>query len=155
MKQLVALVPPLVLVLAAPVSGQSGPEATLLELNRRLFETKVLDRDPAFLRSISDDTYVVIAPGGVVESREQVIRDLGAFVTVDSLSIENERVVVSGPTAVVLNRLVLHGRVQGPLGELGPITVMTVFTRGDDGGWRAVSRAYSTCDAGAVAHGLC
>jgi hypothetical protein len=153
MKHLLALVA--LLVLAAPAPGQSDPEATLLELNRRRFETKILDRDPAFLRSISDDTYIVIAPGGVIETREQVIRDLGAFVTVDSLSIESERVVVTGPTAIVLNRLVLHGRVQGPVGELGPITVKTIFARGDGGGWQAVSRAYSTCDAEAVARGLC
>jgi hypothetical protein len=52
---------------------------------------------------------------------------------VDSLSIENERMVESGPTAIVLDRLVLHGRVQGPI----------------------VSRAYSTCQPEAVARGLC
>jgi hypothetical protein len=153
MRSLLTLVS--LLVLAAPVPGQSDPEAALLELNRRLFETKILDRDPALLRSISDDSYVVIAPGGVIETREQVIRDLGAFVTVDSLSIENERALVAGPTAIVLNRLVLHGPVQGPIGEIGPITVMTVFTRGDGTGWRVVSRAYSTCDPEAVARGLC
>jgi hypothetical protein len=153
MKHLLTLVP--LLLLAAPAPGQSDPETTLLELNHRLFVTKILDRDPTFLRSISDDSYVVIAPGGVIESREQVLLGLEAFITVDSLSITNERVTMSGPTAIVLNRLVLHGRVQGPIGEIGPITVMTVFTRGDDAGWRAVSRAYSTCDPEAVARGLC
>jgi hypothetical protein len=112
MRSLLTLVS--LLVLAAPVPGQSDPEAALLELNRRLFETKILDRDPALLRSIWDDSYVVIAPGGVIETREQVIRDLGAFVTVDSLSIENERVLVSGPTAIVLNRLVLMVRSRDP-----------------------------------------
>ena len=50
--------------LVSAARAQSEDEQALLELNRRLFETQILDQDPALLRSISDDSYVVIAPGG-------------------------------------------------------------------------------------------
>jgi hypothetical protein len=147
----------LLLALATPALEQADTERTLLDLNRQLFETLILERDPSFLRSMSDESYVVIAPGGVIESREQVIAGLKAFTTVDSISIENERVVQSGATAIVLNRLVIHGPLQGPISEidLGPSSVMTVFNQGSDGRWSVVSRALSACHPAAMQRGLC
>ena len=103
-----------VLALAAPAGAQAETESILLELNRQLTETQILEQDPTFLRSISDESYVVVAPGGVIESREQVIAGLRAFAAVDSISIEKEGVVQSGATAVVLNRLVIHGPLREP-----------------------------------------
>ena len=140
---------------AMPLAAQSDPDAVLLDLNRRLFETQILDQDPAFLRSITDDSYVVVAPGGVIESREQAIRGLRAFETVDSITISNERVVRQGSTAIVLNRLVIHGVIQGPVGQVGPTSAMTVFHRTDDERWVAVSRALTRCDPRAVERGIC
>ncbi|MFW6089995.1 MAG: nuclear transport factor 2 family protein [Gemmatimonadota bacterium] len=150
-----ALVP--LLGAAAPALAQSNAEMELLELNRRLFETQILEQDPTLLRSVSDESYVVIAPGGVIESREQVIAGLGAFVSVDSISIGNERVVRSGATAIVLNRLVIHGPLQGPVGEvdLGPMSVMTVFSRDGAERWSVVSRALATCHPAALERGIC
>jgi hypothetical protein len=142
------------LCLAAPVSAQSDDD-TLLELNRGLFETQILDQDPSLLLSLSDASYVVIAPGGVIESRDQVIRGLRAFAAVDSITIENERVVRHGATAIVLNRLVVHGALRGPVGPMGPVSAMTVFHLGEDGEWRVVSRALTRCDPRAVARGIC
>lgn len=140
--------------LAAPVSAQSADD-TLLELNRGLFETQILDQDPSLLLSLSDESYVVIAPGGVIESRDQVVRGLRAFVAVDSITIENERVVRQGATAIVLNRLVVHGELRGPMGQLGPVSAMTVFHLGEDGEWQVVSRALTRCDPRAVDRGIC
>lgn len=142
---------------AAPALAQVDTEVELLDLNRQLFETQILEQDPTFLRSVSDESYVVIAPGGVIESREQVIAGLGAFATVDSISIENERLVRSGATAIVLNRLVIHGPLQGPVGEigLGPISAMTVFSQGSDDRWSVVSRALSPCHPAALERGIC
>lgn len=142
---------------AAPALAQSNAETELLELNRQLFETQILEQDPTFLRSVSDESYVVVAPGGVIESRERVIAGLAAFAAVDSISIENERVVRSGATAVVLNRLVIHGPLEGPAGEidLGPMSVMTVFGRGGDDRWSVVSRALSACHPAALERGIC
>ena len=71
----------------------------LLDLNRRLFETQILEQDPALLLFMSSDSYVVIAPGGVVESRDQAMAGLRAFVDVDSLTLENECVIREGETA--------------------------------------------------------
>lgn len=62
----------LLLSVAAPTLAQEGTEMGLLELNRQLFEPQLLEQDPTFLRSISDESYVVVAPDGVIESRAQV-----------------------------------------------------------------------------------
>lgn len=138
-----------------PAFAQSPSEAALLEMNQRLFESLLLEQDAAFLRSISDDSFFVVAPGGVVETRQQLIDDLPSFATIDSIAVQDARVVLAEETAVVVNRLLIHGEIQGPIGEIGPITVLTVFNRAFDGEWRAVARAYSTCDPQAVAMGLC
>lgn len=142
---------------AAPALAQEDPEMELLELNRQLFETQILEQDPTLLRSVSDASYVVVAPGGVIESRDQVIAGLSAFTTVDSITIENERVVRSGTTSIVLNRLVIHGPIQGPVSEidLGPTSVMTVFSHGSDERWSVVSRALSVCHPAALERGIC
>ena len=135
--------------------GSMDAAPALLEMNRRLFETKILEQDPAFLKSVSDRSYHVIAPGGVVETREQLIADLWAFSTVDSIRVQNELFLDGGRTAVIINRLLIHGPIQGPLGEIGPVTVMTVFGQNDLGDWRVLGRAYSRCDPGALAVELC
>jgi hypothetical protein len=152
---------PLLLTLPAPAWGQvegvppGQEEEVLVVLDQRLFETLILDQDPELLLSVSDSSYVEVAPGGVIETREEIIRDLWGFTTVDSITVEPEGFIPQGATAVVLSRLAIHGPVQGPIGEIGPIRVMTVFTRVDGRGWQVVSRAYSTCDPEAVALGLC
>lgn len=147
----------LFLGVAAPALAQESTEAELLDLNRQLFETQILEQDPTLLRSVSDASYVVIAPGGVIESRDQVIAGLSAFTTVDSISIENERFVRSEATAIVLNRLVIHGPLQGPVGEidLAPTSVMTVFSQDGEDRWSVVSRALSMCHPAAVERGIC
>ena len=124
-------------------------------MNRLLFETQILEQDDAYLRSVTDDSYIIIAPGGVIETREQVIRGLRAFATVDSITISNERVVRQGPTGIVLNRLQIHGTIQGPIGQIGPISAMTIFNRSEDGDWTVVSRALSLCNPMAVERGIC
>ncbi len=167
------MAPALILALAAAACGQAQgdpqtrveaqdqgepqgqEEEALLALNQRLFETLILEQDPELLRSVSQESYVELAPGGVLETREEIIRDLWAFTTVDSITVEHEGFIPRGATAVALNRLLLHGPVQGPIGQLGPVRVMTVFTREGGGDWQVVSRAYSTCDPEAVALGLC
>lgn len=67
--------------------------AELLEMNHLLFTTQMMSRDPSYLLEHSDETCVVVGPGGVVEDRDQVIAGLRAFVGVDSVVIS--RVAIS------------------------------------------------------------
>ena len=136
-------------------TAQPNDKNELLNLNRQLTQTMILEQDPFFLLSITNETYVEIAPGGVIESREQIINDLWAFASVDSLTTANEQVIFSGSTAVVLNRLQIHGPIQGPLGEIGPVNMITTYNRDSNGKWCVVARAYSICDPQAVSLGLC
>ena len=45
--------------------------------------TQMVERDETFLVENSMDSYTVVAPGGVVETREQVIGGFAAFAAVD------------------------------------------------------------------------
>jgi len=135
-------------------NAQTDVAQALIELNRALVETQMLDRDPTFLLENSVDEYVVVAPGGVVENRERVVAGLGAFSRVDSLSLTEDRVTVTGATAVVINRMLVYGEVGIPI-EPGPRRAMTVFSRDANGQWKAVSRTVTPCHPRAVQAGLC
>lgn len=147
------------LLLALPLAGQgiheiAAEDTALAALDRRLFETQIIDQDPELLLSLSGDSYTVIAPGGVIESRERVIAGIRAFATVDSLTIEPVQVVRDGETAVVFSRILIHGALMGPLGRLPKLATMTVYTRKGTG-WVVVSRALTPCDPRAIERGLC
>lgn len=147
-------------LLSLPLAGQTNPEVAdsdtlLVALDRRLFETQIVERDPELLLSISTDDYTVVAPGGVIEPRGRVIAGLRAFATVDSLTVEPVGVVRRGETAVVFSRILIHGELTGPLGQLPKLATMTVYTRTGPGEWTVVSRALTPCDPRAIERGLC
>lgn len=137
------------------IFDQSDLESKLLGLNRNLTESMIMKQDGELLMSVSNPGYFEIAPGGVIESREQIISDLWAFSTVDSISIENERFIKLGSTAVVTNRLVIFGPIQGPIGEIGPMTMISTFGKDGNGDWKIISRAYSICAPEAINLNLC
>lgn len=148
-----------VLFLALPVAGQTlhemaDEDAELVALDRRLFETQILDQDPELLLSRSADSYTVVAPGGVIESRDRVIAGLRAFERVDSLTYEPVQVVRHDETAIVFSRILIHGALMGPLGRLPKLATLTVYTR-NGSGWTVLSRALTPCDPRAVERGLC
>jgi hypothetical protein len=126
----------------------------LLQLNRRLIETQMLERDPSFLIENSTPEYVVVGPGGVVETRDQVIAGLGAFSRLDSISISREEVRASDGVAIVTNRLELHGELNLPIGPLGSLTASTTFVQ-IRGRWMAVARSSTPCALRAAERGLC
>lgn len=139
---------------AVPAGPGSGDDE-LVALDRRLFETQILDQDPSLLLSMSGEEYTVVAPGGVIEPRAQVVAGLRAFATVDSISFEPVRVVHQGGTAVVFSRISIHGALAGPIGRLPKLTAMTVYTRAGAAGWTVASRALTPCDPRAEERGLC
>jgi len=144
----------LALVGLLPSLARSQDTDELQQLNRRLIETQMIERDPSFLIANSIPEYVVVGPGGVVESREQVISGLGAFSRLDSISISREAVRESNGVAVVTARLELHGELNLPIGPLGPLTASTTFVQ-IGGRWLAVARSSTPCAPGAAERGLC
>lgn len=138
---------------AAPTAAQDD-DADLLRLNRSLFETLMMERNPGFLLEHSTADYVVVGPGGVVESREQVIAGLEAFAGLDSIAVSREVVRRTGDIAVVTSRLEMHGALDLPVAPFGPLTTATTFVR-RDGRWVAVSRTLTPCNPRAEERGLC
>ncbi|MEQ9569490.1 MAG: DUF4440 domain-containing protein [Longimicrobiales bacterium] len=138
---------------AAPTAAQDD-DAGLLRLNRALFETLMIERDPGFFLDHSAANYVVVGPGGVVESREQVVAGLGAFARLDSIAVSREAVRRTGDLAVVTSRLELHGAMDLPVGGTGGLTTATTFVL-TDGRWVAVSRTLTPCNPRAEERGLC
>jgi len=143
--------------LSAPLSSASAQstEDVLRELHEQLVLTQMVDRDPAFLLAHSSEAYTVVAPGGVVENRDQVIAGLGAFAQVDSVSLERVEVRVTGPTAVVFSRQTVHGQIRGPAAGFGPLSTTTAFSRASGGNWIAVSRSLTPCHPRALEMGRC
>ncbi len=142
------------LITPAPSSAQD-PEAELMALHRELVMSQMMDRDPAFLLANSIPSYTVVAPGGVVETREQVIRGLQAFASLDSVSLSREQVVINGDVAVVLAGQQTHGMVRGPAAGFGRVTTSTTFVRSEGGAWVAISRSITPCHPRAVEAGRC
>ena len=146
----------LVATLAAPtVLSAQDAEAELLSLHREFVMSQMMDRDPSFLLANSVESYTVVAPGGVIETRDQVIRGLRAFAQLDSVSLTREHVVINGDIALVLAGQEVHGEVLGPAAGFGRVTTSTVFARGDDGAWLAISRSITPCHPRAVEAGRC
>lgn len=148
---------PLAAILIACLTGCAAqPPSTdgLLALNRQLFETPMLEQSADLLLQNSVAEYVVVGPGGVVESREQVVAGLGAFAALDSISISDEVLRASAGVAVVTNRLRLHGSLNLPVGPLGAMTVASTYVW-VDGRWLAVSRTTTPCNPRAADRGLC
>lgn len=144
----------LCVVSSDPIAAQDV-QAELLDLHRRLVHTQMIDRDATFLRAHSLPSYTVVAPGGVIENREQVVAGLRAFTRVDSISMTREQVVFSGDIALVLARLEIHGEIEGPAGSFGPTTTSTTFVRGEDGRWLAAARSLTPCHPRAIQAGRC
>ena len=149
-----------VLVLAFGLAGDTlraeSPMFTdqLLEMNRKLFETAMLDQDPKYLEANTTEAYVVIAPGGVVENRDQVILGMRAFANVESVSVTDEMAIIQGTTAIVISRLEIKGEVQIPIPP-GPRRVLRVFSLLENGEWKAVSTSITPCHPRAVKLGRC
>lgn len=131
---------------------QETTEEELLRLNRELFESAILRKDATRLRTVALDSLVVIAPGGVVESKSQALAGVRAF-DVTALSIDDTRVIVEGGTAIVVGKLTLTGQIR-PIGQVGPLKFMSVFIR-HESTWRLLARSLTPCVQAAISAGRC
>lgn len=124
----------------------------LLRINREILEGMLLRQDPAALLEHTHPEFTVVAPGGRVESREQVVAGVQS-VDAKGLEISGEQATIVGDTGLLVGRLDIDGEMQ-PVGKLGPMKFMAIFIR-QDGEWKLLSRALTPCLEVAIERGVC
>jgi hypothetical protein len=148
----VALVAVSCLSLAGDTAGQELDEQALLEHNRAILEALIVGNDGSLLAANALAQFRVIAPGGLVENKEQAIAGAASF-DASAVTIDREVVVHEGSTAVVIARVVIDG-VMRPVGRLAPLMSMAVFVwSGDE--WRLLSRSLTPCIDRLIEMGRC
>lgn len=98
------------------------------------------------------DEFLVIAPGGRVETKQQAIAGVGSL-DVRGIEITEQQLLTRGDTAVLIGKLVADGTMR-PLGKLPPMKFLTVFVE-VDGEWRMLARSLTMCAPVAIEHGVC
>ena len=122
--------------------GQTDEEADLLELNARLFQAQIVERDAELLGQVALPQFRVLAPGGLIENKQQAMDGVAAWDVV-SIELTGEEIIREGPVAVVMGRLDIDGTM-APVGRFGPLKYMGVFIR-SEGEWRFLSRSLTPC----------
>lgn len=139
-----------------PSSGIDGilesARHDVVHLNRQIFESMILQNDPALFLANSHEAFLVIAPGGIIENREAAAAGARNF-NATAISLSGEQVRIVGGTAVVIGRLEIDGGVS-PVGRPGPLRFMTVFVQhGSE--WKLLARSLTPCAALAIERGRC
>ena len=142
----------MVIVPSSPASAQDARAAEIIELNRRIMHQQIIERDSGLFRETSLDQFLVIAPGGRIETKAEAIRGVGAW-EAESIDVRDEQVIFHGSTAVLVGRIQIEGEMR-PVGTLPPMKFMAVFVEGDDG-WRLLARSLTPCFPIAIERGLC
>ena len=107
-----------------PLQGQTAEEVELLELNARLFQAQIVERDAELLGQVALPQFRVLAPGGLIENKQQAMDGVAAW-DVTSIELSGEEVIREGPVAVVMGRLDIDGTM-APVGRFGPLKYMGV-----------------------------
>jgi hypothetical protein len=150
----------LLALIAAPArvaTVQVPDRQALLDLNRELLESVFVRGETEMLGSVALPNLVVVAPGGVVENREQVLNGVPKVAGAEAVEIDDVVIVDHGTTAVVVARVRTRREkpVAGtPLEGTGRIRMMNVFVR-EQGKWRLLARSITPCIERAVAAGRC
>lgn len=130
--------------------GDQADVAAILKVNRDIMAANA-KADPSGIRDLAHDQLRVIAPGGRLENKQDVIGGIGTVV--GDLALSDEEVVLVGDTAL------LTGKLQGeavmePYGKLPPMKFIATFVRTEQG-WRLLSRAMTPCARIAIEKGVC
>ncbi len=123
-------------------TDRSADAIILLELNEKLARSQIVDRDPAFFSGIAATEFHVLAPGGLIEDKNQVVAGMSAWNAVD-VQLTNTIVVFHGAVATVMGRMDIDGEMK-PVGRWGPLKYMSTWIR-EEGEWRLLSRSLTPC----------
>lgn len=124
------------------ISERQTDRETLLRLNAELAHSQIVDRDPAFISRVALENFRILAPGGLIENKEQVIAGLTGWDARD-VTLSDTEVLFHGDIATVMGRIDSDGTMR-PVGRWGPLKFMSTWVK-EDGEWRLLSRALTPC----------
>lgn len=124
----------------------------VVALDRQILQRLIVEQDADFYMQNTHEDYLVVAPGGKVEDREEAVRGLPSL-DVKGIELSDQRVSLSGNTAVVVGKLLMDGTMK-PVGRFGPLKYMAVYVH-EDGRWRLLGRALTPCLPIAIERGVC
>ncbi len=134
------------------VPDRAADRAELLRLNDKLAQSQIVDRDPAFFQSVAAEQFRVLAPGGLIENKEQAISGISAW-NATSVKLTNTEVIFHGPVAVVMGRMDIDGEMK-PVGRWGPLKYMSAWIR-EGNEWKLLTRSLTPCLDKLVEMGRC
>lgn len=124
------------------ISEQHTDRETLLRLNEKLARSQIIDRDPAFISRVALENFRILAPGGLIENKEQVIAGLTGWDARD-VTLSDTEVLFHGDIAIVMGRMDIDGTMR-PVGRWGPLKYMSTWVK-EEGEWRLLSRSLTPC----------
>lgn len=133
--------------------AQDDNLAELLEFHRNLISAVRLQNDTTLFAAVALENYVVIPPGGLIETREQAIRGIRNF-DADSVDVEVEMVARHDSTVVLVGTVAGNTRVRGPVPQFAKVRFMAVYVR-TKGAWRLLAQSATPCHELAIRAGRC
>lgn len=124
------------------ITQQDADRETLLRLNAELARSQIVNRDPTFISKVALENFRVLAPGGLIENKEQVIAGLPAW-DATNVTLSDTKVLFHGDVAIVMGRMDIDG-IMRPVGRWGPLKYMSTWVK-EDGEWRLLSRSLTPC----------
>lgn len=137
---------------SGPVVGQESTASEIINLNRRIMQQQIIERDSDLFDQSSLEEFIVVAPGGRIENKTEALGGVNAW-DAASIDVRDEQVVIHGPTAVLVGRLEIDG-VMRPVGTLPPMKFMAVFVE-TGGEWKLLARSLTPCFEMAIQNGFC
>lgn len=123
-------------------SADDKDKIILLKLNERLARSQIVERDPTFLEEVALEDLRVLAPGGLIEGKQQVIAGLSGWNAID-VTLSKTEVVFFQDTAIVSGRMDIDGTMH-PVGRWGPLKYMSTWVK-VNGRWLLLSRSLTPC----------
>lgn len=123
-------------------NDREADKKELLRLNEELARSQIVDRDSAFIKQVALDDFRVLAPGGLIENKSQVIAGLSGWDATD-VQLTGTEVLFYGDVALVMGRMDIDG-IMKPVGRWGPLKYMSTWIR-DGKEWRLLSRSLTPC----------
>lgn len=135
------------------LSAQDDELAELIEIHRAMTVAKRLQNDTIPLSSIALENYVVIPPGGLVETRAEAMAGVRNFDS-DNLEVQVDVVAHHDSTAVLVGTVVADGQIRGVAPQFAKVRFMAVYVR-SGGAWRLLAQSNTPCHPRAIEAGRC
>ena len=141
------------LLVPGRATAQDENLTELLDFHRDMIAAMRLENDTALFAAVALENYVVIPPGGLIETREQALRGIRNF-DADSLEVEVEMVARHDSTVVLVGTVAGNTRVRGRAPQFGTVRFMAVYVR-TAGAWRLLAQSTTPCHELAIRAGRC